>query len=144
MSVKIISIERQAELISEACKKAGLDGHIRWIERKKDAYTWAEKIAMGFKGKETMPVKNSYMMCDALDMCFFFDEAGRANMAYAGCTSVDQPDIFEGKLLQAFEKADQILKIMQNLMREETEPVEMDEEALRLYQKVRASFYDEG
>ena len=33
--------QRQAELIAAACKEAGLDSHIRWIESKKLADTWA-------------------------------------------------------------------------------------------------------
>ena len=48
--------QRQAELIAAACKEAGLDGHIRWIESKKQADTWAEKIAMRFKGSNSLPV----------------------------------------------------------------------------------------
>lgn len=64
--------QRQAELISAACKETGLDGHIRWIETQKQADTWAEKIAMRFKDKgSSLPVKNSFMYCDTLDMCFF-------------------------------------------------------------------------
>ena len=49
MENNIISAERQAELIAQACKRVGLDGHIRWIEQKKDAATWSERIAMMFK-----------------------------------------------------------------------------------------------
>lgn len=70
--------QRQAELIAAACKEAGLDGHIRWIESKKQADTWAEKIAMRFKGSNSLPVKNSYMYCDTLDMRFFFWRNGIA------------------------------------------------------------------
>ena len=67
--------ERQAELISKACKEAGLDSHIRLIERRKEAQTWAEKIAVQFmQAGQQLPVKNSYMFCDTLDMCFFYGD----------------------------------------------------------------------
>ena len=59
--------QQQAELIATACKEAGLDSHIRWIDTKKQADTWAEKIAVRFKGGGSFPVKNSYMYCDTLD-----------------------------------------------------------------------------
>lgn len=141
MENSIISAERQAELIAQACKRVDLDGHIRWIEEKKDAVTWAEKIAMMFKGKSSMPVKNSYMMCDSLDMCFFYDKNGVATMTYSGSTSVGRPDIAEGKLIQAFSKANQVLEAMDELMSGAVEPfAEMDEECLRLYKKVNDSF----
>ena len=122
----IFNPENQAKLIVDACKKAGLDGHIHWIDKKKEAGTWSEKIAMRFKNKESLPVKNSYMMCDSLDMCFFYNENGEATMTYSGYTNAGRPDISDGKLVQAFTKANQVLNYMQELM----------DEALRLYQKV--------
>lgn len=34
-----MTAQKQAELIAAACKKAGLDGHIKWIEEKAHAQT---------------------------------------------------------------------------------------------------------
>lgn len=68
--------QKQAELIATACRKAGLDGHIKWIEKKAHAQTWAERIAERFRGGRQLPVKNSYMYCDTLDMSFFYGETG--------------------------------------------------------------------
>lgn len=113
--------QRQAELISEACKEAGLDGHIRWIEVKKQADTWAEKIAVRFKGRNSLPVKNSYMYCDTLDMCFCYNQQGTPIMAYAGYVTVDSSDITEGKLLEAFRRARQVLSTMKELAEEDGE-----------------------
>lgn len=110
--------KRQAELIAAACKEAGLDGHIRWIEGKKQADTWAEKIAMRFKGNNALPVKNSYMFCDTLDMCFFYNEAGMPFMTYAGYVTAESKDITEGKLLEAFLRARQVLSTMRELAEE--------------------------
>ncbi|MBS6510606.1 MAG: hypothetical protein KH334_02800 [Clostridiales bacterium] len=107
--------ERQAELIATACKEAGLDGHIKWIKRAKDAQTWAERIAERFRNSRQLPVKNSYMYCDKLDMCFFYGETGTPHMAYAGYVTASSPDITEGKLLEAFRRARQILSTMKEL-----------------------------
>ena len=79
--------EKQAELIAIACKESGLDGHIKWIDRSSDAHTWAERIANGIRlrnGKR-LPVKNSYMYCDTLDMCFFYSlRAGKPTVLIVG------------------------------------------------------------
>ena len=111
--------KRQAELIATACKEAGLGGHIRWIEGKKQADTFAEKIAVRFKGNSSFPVKNSYMYCNTLDMCFCYNQQGMPIMAYAGYVTADSPDITEGKLLKAFRRARQVLSTMKELAEEE-------------------------
>lgn len=111
--------ERQAELIYKACKEAGLDSHIRFIERKKDAQTWAEKIAVQFFRGGQFPVKNSYMYCNTLDMCFFFGPGNTPKIAYAGHAGAREKDITEGKLIEAFRKADTVLRAMERLAREE-------------------------
>lgn len=110
--------QRRAELIAAACKEAGLDGHIRWIEKHKDAQTWAERIAERFRNGRRLPVKNSYMFCDTLDMCFFYGETGTPYMTYAGYVTVSSPDITEGKLLEAFRRARQVLSTMKELAEE--------------------------
>ncbi len=107
--------EQQAENIHQACKDAGLDGHVKWIERKAQAQTWAEKIAVRFKGKDPLPVKNSYMYCDTLDMCFYYEPDGTPGMTYAGYVTADSADIKDGKLMEAFRKARHVLGIMKEL-----------------------------
>ena len=68
-----LSTEQQVAAIEAACKAANLDAHITRITAKSRAATWAEKLAVRFKlDREDLVVKNSYMYCDALDMCFFF------------------------------------------------------------------------
>ena len=108
--------ERQAELISLACKEVVVDSHIRFIERRKEAQTWAEKIAVQFmQTGQQFPVKNSYMFCDTLDMCFFFGPGGTPRVAYAGHAGADERDITDGKLIEAFRKADTVLRAMKRL-----------------------------
>ena len=56
--------------IYSACRELGYDGHIKEIKYKKDAYSYAEKIALNFK-KTPFRVKNSYMYLDGIDFCLF-------------------------------------------------------------------------
>lgn len=114
-----MTAEQQAELIYQACKEVGLDGHISWIDKKCEAQTWAERIAVRFKGTEQLPVKNSYMYCDKLDMCFFYGPQDTPQMAYAGYVTAASSDITEGKLIEAFRKANTVLQAMQRLAKEE-------------------------
>lgn len=113
-----MTTEKQAELIAISCKEAGLDGHIKCIDGRKQADTWAEKIAIRFKNNGPLPVKNSYMYCDTLDMCFFYNEAGTPFMSYAGYATAESKDITEGKLLEAFRRARQVLSTMKELSEE--------------------------
>lgn len=117
-----MTAKQRAELIYEACKENNLDGHITWIEGRRRAQTWAERIAVRFKGSDPLPVKNSYMYCDTLDMCFFYNEHGTASMAYAGYVTTSSSDITEGKLVKAFQTAEAVLKTMKRLAEEVEEP----------------------
>lgn len=114
-----MKLKRQAELIANACKEAGLDGHIKWIESKKEAHTRAEQIAVYFKGEAPLPVKNSYMFCETLDMCFFYTQTGEPQFSFSGYARLNSPDITEGKLVEAFKKADAVLRVMEQLAKEE-------------------------
>jgi hypothetical protein len=114
-----MTVEKQAEKIAAACKETGLDGHIKWIDSRKQANTWAEKIAERFRNRRQLPVKNSYMFCDTLDMCFFYSKEGQPIVTYAGYATPDSPDINCGKLAEAFGKAEQVLNAMRKLAEEE-------------------------
>ena len=56
--------------IHSACRELGYDGHVKEIKYKKDAYTYAERIALNFKNPP-FGVKNSYMYLDGIDFCLF-------------------------------------------------------------------------
>lgn len=107
--------ERQAELIHDACVELGLDGHIKWIEKHRDAYTEAERLADSARYGDALPVKNSYMFCDSLDMCFFYDRGNHASIAYSGRTFHGASDIKDGNIIKAFELAAKVLARMQEL-----------------------------
>ena len=70
---------------------------------------------------QQFPVKNSYMFCDTLDMCFFFGPGDTPKVAYAGHAGADERDITEGKLVEAFRKADTVLRAMKRLAGEEAQ-----------------------
>lgn len=114
----MISEQLQQELIGKACKEVGLDGHCRLIEQRQDAYTWAENIAERFRNYRNMPIKNSYMYCDTLDMCFFYTDNGKAAVAYAGYAFSTSADIMGGKIIKAFQLAEQLLNAMDRLIDE--------------------------
>ena len=113
--------KQQAGAITKACIEAGLDSHITWHNCAADAHTWAEKISVRFRdGRQPSPVKNSYMFCDTLDMCFFYGgpQHDIPYMTYAGYVTAGSPDITEDKLVEAFNKAGAVLRIMKRLAEE--------------------------
>lgn len=116
-----MTAKKQAELIHNACRECGLDGHVKWIETKEDVQTWAEKIAERFRLTRNMPLKNSYMYCEQLDTCFFYTAWDLPVVTYAGFAGVNDTDITQGKFEQAFRKAREVLEAMRRLATEEVE-----------------------
>ena len=57
------------QAMHDTCRELGYDGHIKTIQYKKDALTYAEKIAIRFGVPKV--VKNSYMYLDSVDFCFY-------------------------------------------------------------------------
>lgn len=113
-----MKVEDISDMLSRAAREAGLDGHIKIIERRSEAHTWAEKIAERFR-TNAIPVKNSYMYCDTLDMCFFYSNDLTPTFTYAGYTTLNAPDIKDNKLQEAFTKARELLLIMGRISKEE-------------------------
>lgn len=56
--------------IYNACRELGYDSHLKEIKYKKDANTYAERIALLYKDPP-FEVKNSYMYLDGVDFCLF-------------------------------------------------------------------------
>ena len=59
-----------SEAMHNACRELGLDSHIKTLTRK-DAHTYAEKIASGFSRAKDFDVKNSFLFLDRMDFTFF-------------------------------------------------------------------------
>ncbi len=106
--------------IERAAKKLNLDAHISTAERKSDLFTYAEKL-MWMWFRKGIPYKKSYMMCDALDMCFLFTSEGEAVYTYSGYA--DKRDACEERIVNAFRMANQ----MRNYMMEEAEKLSKEE-----------------
>lgn len=72
------------ECLIKALKSFGLGTHLKEIKYKKDAYTYAEKIAEvhELNKKDVLFVKNSYMYLDSFDFCFFYSK-NRNEYAYS-------------------------------------------------------------
>lgn len=118
ISKESIEIMKISDILYRAAREANLDGHIKIIENKKDEHTYAEKIAGRFRSGH-LPVKNSYMFCDALDMCFFVTKDLTPTFAYAGYSAINHIDVAEDKLLKAFSKAKELLQIIDRMIKEE-------------------------
>ena len=109
--MKEVNHELQVNAIAAAAKKCKLDAHIIVAYRKNDCgYTWANKI-MGRWYRRKMPYKNSYMFCDTMDLCFFFNENNEPMYTYAGYADLER-DAREDKNVDAFKKANLMLKYM--------------------------------
>ena len=72
-----LTIEQERDALYNAARRVGLDARITYMERKGDAHTYAEKLMLN-SYRKGMPYKSSYLYCDALDTCFFFDHDGHA------------------------------------------------------------------
>lgn len=106
---------KQAENIQLACLENDLGGSITWFSAKRKPHTEAEKIASKHKSKPNFPSKVSFMYCDELDMCFFYDTSGNACVTYSGIARAGSGDIREG-LVKAFQIAEKVLDRMQELV----------------------------
>lgn len=57
------------DAMHKTCRLLGYDSNLKYIQYKKDAHTYAEKIAIQYGIPRK--VKNSYMFLDCVDFCFF-------------------------------------------------------------------------
>lgn len=106
--------EQQEKALGIAFKKCGLNNHTVIFEFKKDLVTAADKLIWIWYRKK-MPVRKSYMYCNALDMTFFFTKDGKAMYTYAG--QADERDSGE-LLIKAFAKAEEVRIEMERAIKE--------------------------
>lgn len=79
-----LTIEQERDALYNAARTVGLDAHVAYMERKGDAHTYAEKLMLN-SYRKGMPYKSSYLYCDTLDVCFFFDHDGHACVSVSAC-----------------------------------------------------------
>lgn len=72
-----LTIEQEDEALRQAARSVGLDSHITYMNKKSEAYTSAERLML-LHYRKGMPYKKSFLMCDTLDACFYFDPDGKA------------------------------------------------------------------
>jgi hypothetical protein len=77
-----LTIEQEEDALYNAARKAGMGAHIEYMERKSDAHTYAEKIMLNAY-RRGMPYKPSYLYCDTVDACFYFDYDGQACVSFS-------------------------------------------------------------
>lgn len=87
-----LTIEQEREALYQAARRVGLDAHITYMERKSDAYTCAEKLMLN-SYRKGMPYKASYLYCDTVDACFFFDYDGKAVVTFSARWSHGAKDL---------------------------------------------------
>lgn len=109
-----ITQERQRKHIEEACKEAGLGGHVTWFSDSIKPTTHATSMAADILRKKNFPAKCSFMFCDELDMCFFYSQDGIARVTFSGETKAGSEDI-RHNIIMAFKTAEKVLDIMQDL-----------------------------
>lgn len=103
----------------DACRELGFDSHIKEINCKKDAYTYAEKIALQCK-EPPFPVKNSFLYLDGVDFCFH-ELKGECAFSISGLIrGNDKLDIQE-----AIGKALKLCEMVETKMRERDESMEI-------------------
>ncbi len=117
---KVVDHEKQVNALTKSAKRCGLDSHITFADKKSDCdCTWANKIMKRWYRK-LIPFKNSYMHCESMDMCFFFDEYNEPMYTYAGYAELSR-DAKEEKIVKAFRKANLMLQYMKDEMESEVE-----------------------
>lgn len=97
-----------ATVIHNAARECGLDGHVKTLEYRKHICTTAEQIMATYTD---LPVqyKASYLYCDRLDVCFYFDSSERACCSYSGIFWYSSNDFYRlfqtAKLMRLMLKA---------------------------------------
>lgn len=109
-----LTIDQEREALYHAARRVGLDTHITYMDRKGDAHTYAEKLMLN-SYRKGMPYKVSYLWCESLDACFFFNHDGRACVSVSAMWCSGAKDL--GKPLSS---AIQNIQKMLDAMTEET------------------------
>lgn len=110
-----LSFEEQEKIIEDAADACKMDVRISHMARKADLHTAAEKL-MGqrafLKGK---PYKQSYLWCDAVDICFFFSDQYEATACatFTALWSVGIKDLTTSAAVNAVRKVEDMLALMQ-------------------------------
>lgn len=111
--------EQRAKNIQRACRENGVEGCTEWVKRKQKL-PWRKStvFTLNYEERGAIPTVDSYMYCDTLDMCFFYDSWDVPYVVYQGYASIYSKDIKEETLMKSFEIAKRILNRMEELAEE--------------------------
>lgn len=74
----MLNKEKQAQLLHDAAVMTGLDAHVKTTALS----TAAEKIMQLFGGSKNTPRKTSFLFCDSVDACFYYNSFDSACVTF--------------------------------------------------------------
>ena len=111
----ILSEILQAELLHDAARLSGMDGHIQNC-----GHTCAERVMQMLGGKRNTPRKTSYLYLDSVDACFYYQN-DVANVTFSARWFESSADLQEDKIIYAIGLIKEMLKTMNALYKAEQE-----------------------
>jgi hypothetical protein len=112
----MLTYEMQEQIISDCAKQLGLDAHVSRMFQGNKIGTCAMKF-MDYK--KDKPFKSSYLWCNTVDVCFYFDSNDKACATISARWSHDSTDLTENRI----DKAVDLIKKMTTLMQEKAENI---------------------
>lgn len=84
-------IDTIRDLLYDASEKCGFNGHTKVGQYKKDIHILAEKAAIAYVDLPLIS-KPSFLYCQRLDTCFFYDRRMKPSSAFSGVMSYQDKD----------------------------------------------------
>jgi len=106
----MLTVEQKANLLHDAARLTGLDSHI--YDGKPQ--TAAEHLMVRTGGLKDEPRKNSYLFCDTVDACFYYN-GKRACCTFTARWFAGAADLEPVKIAKAMQIVSDMLENMQRL-----------------------------
>lgn len=114
--MRITPNDERVKVLKAACKEAGIPARIEWVRSFDETYGWSEEMAVQFRDEFPVPLATNTSQW--LDMCFFIGPNRTPMFAYSGCHYCDYAGVNNGGLIEAFQKAQEVMQIMKRLLKE--------------------------
>lgn len=111
------TMEQQTQMLHDAARDSHMDGHVQ-----QTGNTAAEQVMQIFGGRKDTPRKMSYLYCDSVDCCFYF----QGNKA---CCTFTAKWYVKSKDLSKLDEAGELIKIMLTNMQRIADATVRKEEA---------------
>lgn len=92
----MLTTDQQKRLLRDAARLSGLDSNVR----DGSLQTLAEEAMVMFGGSKKTPRKNSYLWCDNVDACFYYQQ-DEACVTFTAKWYPDSKDLDEAKIQNA-------------------------------------------